>query len=105
MEAGTEGSRHGRYAGSIVGGTESNLGGSRRILCLGVRSQEDDSRKATIGCSYLEVIHLVVAWESPHRSQNTHARETHAQHVMAETEVWEVGVGTVVSLGLLGRKR
>ena len=55
-----------------------------------------------IRCSYLEVTHLVVVWETPHRSQNVHSGETHAQHVVTEAEVWGVGVGTDGSLGLLG---
>ena len=91
-------------ASSSVGGTESNLEGSRRILRLCLIGSQ--IKKDGTGCSvetryYLEVAHLVVVWKSPHSPQNVHCGKTHAQHVIAETEIWGVGVGADGGLNLL----
>ena len=53
---------------------------------------------------YLEAVHLVVVWESPHGSQNVHSGKTHAQHVVAEAEIRRVDVGANGSLNLLGKR-
>ena len=48
--------------------------------------------------SYLEVARLIVAWKSPHGSQNARSGKDHTQHTIIETEVWRVCVGADKSL-------
>ena len=65
---------------SGVGSTESDLEGSGRILCLFLTGCQiiDRIRGSIKRNFYLEGVHLVIVWESPHSSENVHAGKTHA---------------------------